>query len=229
MNFMIRRACAVVAVACAAAHAANADTVLTAVTINLSATVGSTTQQQTTAQPGLSNSYFAYAQANYTAPGSTLPLTSSTSSTLRFTVDPTVNQITGSLSVYGDLYSNPYSPVASASGAYDLQLTVTSATSYSFNLSKGVNGTRAGLYEGATLIAGPGPGNTTGVLAPGVYDIVDQGSAYPGSPLFSDQFTLSLGGPVSVAVAPVPLPPAGWLLGTGLIGLVGLSRRRGAA
>ena len=71
-------------------------------------------------------------------------------------------------------------------------------------------GDAAGLYGGA--------GSTGGVILAG-------GTGFTGD--FTADFT---GGGMAVAdVAPVPVPAALWLFGTGLLGLVGLGRNRGRA
>ena len=50
-----------------------------------------------------------------------------------------------------------------------------------------------------------------------------------GLPATLDYFSARFGSGVYSIVAPVPLPPAGWLLGKGLIGLVGRRLRRRCA
>ena len=62
------------------------------------------------------------------------------------------------------------------------------------------------------------------VLAPGLYSI-----ALGGNPSFDLGQTGTLAFVATLATAPVPVPAAIWLFGSGLAGLVGLARRRMAA
>lgn len=102
-------------------------------------------------------------------------------------------------------------------------------------------------YGGSYLNQGPAPlavttWNTTTVCTPG-YDCI--GNAYsggapftvdsiPGSPMIDGPFTglnvnfdIGSGHSLTVlSISDVPLPASAWLFGTGLLGLIGISRRR---
>lgn len=62
------------------------------------------------------------------------------------------------------------------------------------------------------------------VLGPGLYSLV-----YGGNPSFALGQTGFQGFAATLTTAPVPVPAAVWLFGSGLAGLVGLARRRMAA
>jgi hypothetical protein len=73
-------------------------------------------------------------------------------------------------------------------------------------------------------------------LEPGWYSLVVGGNSHIGIPLFGNDFTDSgidnpngaRGFHVDLRVAPVPIPAAVWLMGSALVGLIGMRRREAA-
>jgi len=63
-----------------------------------------------------------------------------------------------------------------------------------------------------------GESNATLVSAPDDYRIAFQGQQVTGAPV--------VGRTLAIDIAPVPVPAAAWLFGSGLLGLVGFARRR---
>jgi len=91
----------------------------------------------------------------------------------------------------------------------------------------GVTGGFAGstdLYGQGPDTAGVGLGQTVNLYALTGNGTLNQAQSY----LLSTNLTLSAGGTLTTASA-VPLPAAVWLFGSGLLGLIGVGRRRAAA
>ena len=80
-----------------------------------------------------------------------------------------------------------------------------------------------GYYDALALSAGIAPGNSLGIFSVR-FDYLGGGT--PGSQYFEivDSFTFDLLD--SGQTSPVPVPAAVWLFGSGLIGLIGVARRK---
>jgi hypothetical protein len=91
---------------------------------------------------------------------------------------------------------------------------------------------QTGSFSGSTDIYGQGP-DTAGIL-PGqtmnLYALTGNGgTGQLQSYVMGTNLTLSATGALTVGGAAVPLPAAVWLFGSGLLGLIGVGRRRAAA
>jgi hypothetical protein len=105
-----------------------------------------------------------------------------------------------------------------------------------FNWSDGssggnVWGAGAGNTGGSTNLYGQGPTQSGLALgtAANLYDLTGNGTTSNLQSYLLGTVTVSANGTISnVAPAPVPLPAAVWLFGSGLLGLFGVGRRRAA-
>lgn len=104
--------------------------------------------------------------------------------------------------------------------------------SYAAGSSTGqVWGGSSGLLAGSTSLYGQGP-TQAGVnlgTATNLYDLTGNNNSGDAQSYLLGTLTVSANGTITnIAPAPVPLPAAVWLLGSGLLGLFGVGRRRAA-
>ncbi len=166
-------------------------------------------------------------------------------------VNGNFNDITGFVD-----YDNMTFGVASASPFFGLPWTASGGTmfgpgTYNIDTADPAPGASGGIYTGVTVGAGQMGGHidfawgtTSGIDVVMVWDVTDNGDGtstftssdwngdgIPGAgmidgpfPGFSANFNF-----VAPNAAVIPVPAAVWLLGSGLIGLVGVARRKKAA
>jgi hypothetical protein len=118
---------------------------------------------------------------------------------------------------------------------YLAQTYVAGGKSYAFTAGTSVGqvwGASTGGNAGSTDLYGQGP-DTAGVLLGqqvNMYALTGNGNlGQSQSYLLGSNLTLDASGKLSVGGTAVPLPAAVWLFGSGLLGLIGVGRRRAAA
>jgi hypothetical protein len=172
---------------------------------------------------------------------------SSASSTQFSLLAPTGVQSSGSFSavaesdiagnfIAGGQATNEFVVNFSNSGGADLPFTLT-GTIENFDAADGMSGSisltgTGGVNASATVTDGSDSFDFSGVFLPGgIYElrVIIQGRSYASGPdPFGDQFQSSSGS-YNFALTTVPVPAAVWLFGSGLLGLIGVARRKKAA
>lgn len=152
--------------------------------------------------------------------------------------DPISNTATVSAQIQADLFINDplgFSTTAQAQSLVDVSFDL--STSYNYALTLELVGSDA-VFDviGASGLTFNTPGNysVAGVIGPGSYTVHANASAnYNAAP-----FLLALAAPSAFApgtqsgvgfnfgISAVPVPPALWLFGSGLMGLVGIARKK---
>ena len=93
------------------------------------------------------------------------------------------------------------------------------------NFTPGTPGTVSGSGSGSALTAA-GPGSWTGTVV-NFGNVGAAWTAFDGTP-YSEKFNITVNG-TAAPPAVIPVPAAVWLFGSGLIGLVGVARRKKAS
>jgi len=128
-----------------------------------------------------------------------------------------------------DVFSSDFSIPADAIAESYFEVAFMLESAYNYNLTGSASGlfeSDTGLVDFAGLLFDGGLFDVSGVLAPGNYILygVATSEANLGNGFANSSFSFEL----SLTPVPVPVPAAVWLFGSGLLGLVGMARRKKA-
>jgi hypothetical protein len=162
---------------------------------------------------------------NENGPGNGSPVNSNTKTAgnakgVFTSLQPSTNIAGLSLSGFQTYLGQMNNDIGSGGGMAVLQ-TTTESTAGSFSVTN--DGSKGGIFSGAYDLASLGNSQTIYALTG------NNGTGTPQSYILG-KATLDTSGNLTISGnAPVPLPAAVWLFGSGVLGLVGVSRRRKAA
>jgi hypothetical protein len=160
-------------------------------------------------------------------PGAFIGVTSNNAATSSITTLKQANLGTWGQGFNGDLtFLTTVAPQGYAAGGTAYPVAAASASPNVWGAGTGNVGGSTNLYGQGPNSAGTGLGATESLyLLTGSNSLTNAVESYT---LGASDLTLSANGNLSTPTSPVPIPAAVWLFGSGLLGLMGVGRRRAA-